>query len=148
MEERVMTGAQPINLLLVEDDDVAAEAVVRGLHRHDMNCPVIPAEDGNAALQILRGNHTAQRIDKPYLVLLDLNMPRMNGFEFLAALRADSELRDTVVFVLTTSSAESDRARAYQENIAGYIVKSATGPQFSGLARFLTEYRRAVQLPS
>jgi CheY-like chemotaxis protein len=75
-------------------------------------------------------------------------MPLMNGFEFLAALRADPALRDTVVFVLTTSNAETDRARAYHENIAGYIVKSATGPQFSGLARFLTEYHRAVQLPS
>jgi CheY-like chemotaxis protein len=143
-----MTSAQPLNLLLVEDDDVAAEAVIRGLHRHAMDCPVISAEDGNAALQILRGNHTELRIAKPYLVLLDLNMPRMNGFEFLAALRADTELRDTVVFVLTTSSAEPDRARAYQENIAGYIVKSAVGPQFSGLARLLTEYRSAVQLPT
>jgi CheY-like chemotaxis protein len=148
MEERVMTSAPPLNLLLVEDDDVAAEAVIRGLHRHSMDCPVIPAEDGHAALQILRGNHTAHRITKPYLVLLDLNMPSMNGFEFLGALRADTELRDTVVFVLTTSSAETDRARAYQQNIAGYIVKSAIGPQFSGLARFLTEYCRAVQLPT
>ena len=143
-----MTSAPPLNLLLVEDDDVAAEAVVRGLHRHAMHCPVIQAEDGNTALQILRGNHTARRIAKPYLVLLDLNMPRMNGFEFLAALRADPELCDTVVFVLTTSSAETDRARAYKKNIAGYIVKSAIGPQFSGLARFLTEYRWAVQLPA
>ncbi len=143
-----MTIEPPLNLLLVEDDDVAAEAVVRGLHRHAMCCPVIQAEDGNAALQILRGSHTARRIAKPYLVLLDLNMPRMNGFEFLGALRADPELRDTVVFVLTTSSAETDRARAYKESIAGYIVKSAIGPQFSGLARFLTEYRWAVQLPS
>jgi CheY-like chemotaxis protein len=143
-----MTGAPPLSLLLVEDDDVAAEAVVRGLHRHAIDCPVIPAEDGNAALQILRGNHTSRRIAKPYLVLLDLNMPRMNGFEFLQALRADARLRDTVVFVLTTSDAETDRARAYRENVAGYIVKSAIGPQFSGLARFLTEYRNAVQLPT
>lgn len=143
-----MTSAPPLNLLLVEDDDVAAEAVIRGLHRHAMDCPVIAAEDGKAALQILRGNHSARRIEKPYLVLLDLNMPGMNGFEFLEALRADTALRDTVVFVLTTSSAETDRARAYRENIAGYIVKSATGPQFSGLARFLTEYRLAVQLPT
>jgi hypothetical protein len=53
-----------------------------------------------------------------------------------------------VVFVLTTSDAETDRARAYRENVAGYIVKSAIGPQFSGLARFLTEYRNAVHLPT
>jgi CheY-like chemotaxis protein len=143
-----MTGIPPLSLLLVEDDDVAAEAVVRGLRRHAVIGPVIHAEDGNAALQILRGHDAGHRIAKPYLVLLDLNMPRMNGFEFLGALRGDPELRGTVVFVLTTSSAEADRARAYKENIAGYIVKSAIGPQFSGLARFLTEYRSAVQLPS
>ena len=142
-----MTSAPPFSLLLVEDDDVAAEAVVRGLQKHAMNCSVIPAEDGAAALQILRGKHSARQIAKPYLVLLDLNMPRMNGFEFLRELRADNELHDTVVFVLTTSGAETDRARAYKENIAGYMVKSAIGPQFSGLARFLTEYRGAVQLP-
>jgi len=144
-----MTATAPLlNLLLVEDDDVAAEAVIRGLKKHAMDCPVVPAEDGKAALQILRGNHSERRISKPYLVLLDLNMPRMNGFEFLEALRADPELRHTVVFVLTTSNAEADLTRAYEGNIAGYMVKSATGPKFSGLARFLAEYRGAVQLPS
>jgi CheY-like chemotaxis protein len=142
-----MTSAPPFSLLLVEDDDVAAEAVMRGLQKHALHCPVIPAEDGRAALQILRGKCSRRRIAKPYLVLLDLNMPRMNGFEFLQELRADEDLRNTVVFVLTTSGAETDRARAYRENIAGYMVKSAIGPQFSGLARFLTEYRWAVQLP-
>jgi CheY-like chemotaxis protein len=142
-----MLNAPPLNLLLVEDDDVAAEAVMRGLERHSMDCPVIPAEDGAAALQILRGQHAVHRIAKPYLVLLDLNTPRMNGFEFLRELRSDSELRGTVVFILTTSGAETDRARAYKEIIAGYMVKSAVGPQFSGLARFLTEYRWAIRFP-
>ena len=142
-----MSSAPQLSLLLVEDDDVAAEAVIRGLRKHAKDCPVVPAEDGVAALQILRGQHHTQRIAKPYLVLLDLNMPRMNGFEFLQELRADQELCGTVVFVLTTSSAERDRACAYREHIAGYMVKSAVGPQFSGLARFLTEYRAAVQLP-
>lgn len=136
-----------LSLLLVEDDDVAAEAVVRGLRKHASDCPVVPAEDGAAALHILRGEDEGHRIVKPYLVLLDLNMPRMNGFEFLRALRADDELRNTVVFVLTTSGADSDRARAYREHIAGYMVKSEVGPQFGGLARFLTEYRAAIRFP-
>lgn len=142
-----MTSAPLLSLLLVEDDDVAAEAVIRGLHKHANDCPVVPAEDGLVALQILRGRHDTHWIAKPYLVLLDLNMPRMDGFEFLRELRADNELRGTVVFVLTTSGAEHDRARAYREHIAGYMVKSEVGPQFSGLARFLTEYRAAIQFP-
>lgn len=139
-----MTNNPPtFSLLLVDDDDVAAEAVVRGLRKHSMECPIVVAEDGRAALQILRGEHI-RKIAKPYLVLLDINMPRMNGLEFLRELRLDASLKGTVVFILTTSGAEADRARAYDENVAGYMVKSAVGPQFSGLARFLTEYRSSV----
>lgn len=142
-----MTSPTPLSILLVDDDDVAAEAVVRGLAKHSMHCPIAIAEDGCAALQVLRGTHPTVRIAKPYLVLLDLNMPRMNGFEFLRELRMDKTLRGTVVFILTTSGSNAERSRAYDENVAGYIMKSGVGPQLSGLARFLTEYRAAVVLP-
>ena len=142
-----MSELRPFNLLVVDDDDVAAEAVSRGLHRHGMECPVAFAEDGFAALQILRGTHPSRRILKPYLILLDLNMPRMNGIEFLRELRLDSILGGTVVFVLSTSDSDKDRALAYRQNIAGYMVKSNLGPHFSGLARFLAEYRCAMILP-
>jgi CheY-like chemotaxis protein len=142
-----MTSAPALTLLVVDDDDVAAEAVVRGMRKHALDCPIVIAEDGMAALQILRGQHPTRQIAKPYLVLLDLNMPRMNGLEFLRELRSDGQLRGTVVFVLTTSGSDADRARAYQEFIAGYMVKSGLGPQLSGLARFLTEYRSSVLFP-
>jgi CheY-like chemotaxis protein len=142
-----MSAEPSFSVLVVDDDDVAAEAVVRGLRKHEMHCPVVLAENGSVALQVLRGAHQNRRIDKPYLVLLDLNMPEMNGLEFLRALRSDDELRGTVVFVLTTSGSDGDRNRAYRENIAGYMVKSAIGPQLRGLARFLIEYRSAVLLP-
>ena len=142
-----MASGAPFSILLVDDDDVAAEAVVRGLAKNSMHCPIAVAEDGKAALQVLHGTHPTTRIAKPYLVLLDLNMPRMNGFEFLRELRMDKELRGTVVFVLTTSGSDAERARAYEENIAGYILKSAVGPQLRGLARFLEEYRSAIVLP-
>jgi CheY-like chemotaxis protein len=142
-----VTSAPGFTLLVVDDDDVTAEAVVRGMRKHAMDCPVMIAEDGGAALQILRGTHPTRRIAKPYLVLLDLNMPGMNGIEFLRELRSDERLRGTVVFVLSGSGSESERARAYHEFIAGYLLKSGLGPQLSGLARFLTEYRAAVSLP-
>ena len=135
-----MTDSPPFSVLLVDDDDVAAEAVVRGLRKHSMECPIVIAEDGGVGLQILRGTHV-RNIAKPYIVLLDLNMPRMNGLEFLRELRLDAALKGTVVFVLTTSGAQADRARAYEHSIAGYMVKSAVGPQFKRLARFLIEYR-------
>lgn len=142
-----VTDTAPLSILLVDDDDVAAEAVVRGLAKNSMHCPIAIAEDGGAALQVLRGTHPTIRIAKPYLVLLDLNMPRMNGFEFLRELRLDKQLRSTVVFVLTTSGSDAERACAYEENIAGYMVKSGVGPRLSGLARFLTEYRSSIVLP-
>jgi CheY-like chemotaxis protein len=142
-----MTNAPAFNLLVVDDDDVAAEAVVRSMRKHAMDCSIVIAEDGMTALQILRGKHPTRRITKPRLVLLDLNMPRMSGIEFLRELRSDDHLRGTVVFVLTTSGSDADRERAYQESIAGYMVKSGLGPQLSGLARFLTEYRTAVLPP-
>ena len=142
-----MSEVSALNILLIEDDDVAAEAVTRGLHRHAAEITVTPAEDGAMALQILRGQHPTHRVAAPRLVLLDLNMPRMNGFEFLRELRSDPQLRCTVVFVLTTSDIETDRRRAYAECIAGYIVKSRLGPQCSRLAHFLSGYRAVVLLP-
>jgi CheY-like chemotaxis protein len=134
-------------ILLVEDDDVAAESVMRSLGKMGVVFPVTWAEDGSVALAILRGEDPARRVQRPLVILLDLNMPRMNGFEFLQALRADPKLRDEVVFVLTTSDSDTDRTRAYHEQIAGYMVKSAVGPQFAKLLQLLTSYVAAVELP-
>ena len=91
---------QPVQVLLVDDDDVDAEMVVRGFKNHRIANPVTVAENGTEALKILRGNGHGP-FAKPFLILLDLNMPGMNGFEFLEQLRDDSKLRDSVVFVLT-----------------------------------------------
>jgi len=143
-----MNNSTKVNILLVDDDDVAAEAVVRSLRKHAMDFPVTLACDGIEALEILRGTHPDLSIEKPYLILLDLNMPRMNGFEFLQDIRSDTQLHDSIVFVLTTSDFESDKTRAYHEHIAGYMVKSAVGPQFAKLAALLDNYRSTVALPA
>lgn len=135
-----------LNVLVVDDDDVTAECITRSLRKISNRFQFHIAEDGLQALQMLRGEQGAA-IPKPYLILLDLNMPRMNGFEFLEVLRADPALRDSVVFVLTTSDADADRSRAYNEIIAGYMVKSSVGPQFMRLSRLLSEYSEAVLLP-
>ena len=140
-------GRPALTLLLVEDDDVAAEAVVRSLAKAGLSFPTVWAEDGQQALHALRGNDPARKVPRPRVTLLDLNMPRMNGFEFLQALRADAELCDDVVFVLTTSDADNDRMRAYHEHVAGYMVKAAVGPQFARLAQLLGLYQHAIRLP-
>jgi len=141
--------SEPLNLsiVLVEDDDVAAESVMRGLKRSGVSAPVVWAQDGEMALQVLRGADPERSAERPRVVLLDLNMPRMNGFEFLQHVRADPVLRDEVVFVLTTSDTDADRMRAYHENVAGYMVKASVGPQFAKLAQLLQSYRLAVRLP-
>ncbi len=143
-----MTEPLPtLTILLAEDDDVAAEAVVRSLHKAGLHFPVVWAEDGEQALRALRGEDPARRVPRPRVVLLDLNMPRMNGFEFLQALRADADLRSDVVFVLTTSDTDADRVRAFHGQIAGYMVKSAVGPQFARLVQLLGLYQHAIRLP-
>jgi len=136
-----------LSILLIEDDDVAAEAVRRCLSRNGMRVPLIWVQDGLTALAVLRGQSNKAFVPRPRIVLLDLNMPGMSGIEFLSALRADRTLRDEVVFVLTTSDAEEDRARAYREQIAGYMVKSAVGPQFAKVAGLLKAYQDSVCLP-
>lgn len=136
-----------LNVLLVEDDDVAAEAVSRSFTKYNLDFPITHASDGVEALDILLNEHPEKNIEKPFIILLDLNMPRMNGFEFLESLRSDERIADSIIFVLTTSNADTDRTRAYNENIAGYMVKSALGPQFANMVRLIENYRDAVQLP-
>ena len=136
-----------LSVLLIEDDDVAAEAVVRGVRKHGLNIPVVIAENGLEALDVLRNKHPERKLAKPYVILLDLNMPRMNGFEFLTELRGDPILSESVVFVLTTSDNDIDKSRAYQEHVAGYMVKSSIGPQFYKLVQLLEDYKDAVELP-
>lgn len=148
-QTRTRAGQPPrrLSVLLVEDDDVAAEAVERSLRKHEVDCTVVWAEDGQVALEILHGRHPTKSISAPFMILLDLNMPRMNGFEFLQELRADTRLRASVVFVLTTSDSDGDRTRAYHENIAGFMVKACVGPQFARLASLILDYRNSVKLP-
>ncbi len=134
-----------LSILLVEDDDVAAEAVQRSMKKAGLHLPIVVAENGKVALEILRGNHAQSTIAAPYVILLDLNMPVMNGFEFLECVRSDELLRVAVVFVLTTSDADSDRMRAYYNNVAGYMVKSAVGPQFAKMVSLLEAYQLAVE---
>jgi len=135
------------NLLIVEDDDVAAESIQRSLMKADLPFTAVIAEDGLVALQILRGEHPTKKIANPLIVLLDLNMPKMDGFEFLHTIRNDQFLRPLVVFVLTTSSSDVDRRKAYNENIAGYMVKNSMGERFSKLFKLLSDYIETVELP-
>jgi CheY-like chemotaxis protein len=129
-----------MSVLVVDDDDVAQEAVLRALRKQAAPPTVVPAEDGLVALQILRGEHPARILQPPFVVLLDLNMPRMNGQEFLRALRDDGALRDTVVYVLSTSNTERDRAMAHGFGVAGYLEKDRDALDPPSLGRLLARH--------
>ena len=137
-----------VSILLVDDDDVEREAVIRGLRGNKLTNPIVTARDGIEALEVLRGENGRDRLPRPYVVLLDLNMPRMDGLQCLQAIRADSELEDSVVFILTTSKGEVDRHLTYMSHVAGYMVKSDVGPSFSKMADMLGFYWAAVELPT
>lgn len=118
-------SAKPGSTVLVIDDDVVdREFVHRALEAADDRLEIVEAENGVEALDLIHGSARRPPLTPPLAILLDLNMPRMNGFEFLAALRADPAHAATPVFVLTTSSALVDRERAEALGITGYVVKS------------------------
>ncbi|NKI99080.1 response regulator [Novosphingobium sp. SG707] len=135
-----------VNILVVDDDDVAAETVRRSLSKVGGHFHVVEAGDGQEGLDILRGR-SDKRLHRPYITLLDLNMPRMNGFEFLEAVRGDPTLASSVIFVLSTSDSDADRTRAYKDQVAGYMLKSAIGPQMVRLTALLHDYAQSVRLP-
>jgi CheY-like chemotaxis protein len=136
-----------VTLLLVEDDLVDAEAIQRAFRQQRIANPFVVVPDGVAALAALRGEPGAPEVPHPYVVLLDLNMPRMNGIEFLEALRADPALARTVVFVLTTSDREEDKVAAYDHHVAGYILKSRAGEDFLEVIKLLRVYWRLIEFP-
>lgn len=137
---------EEVTVLLVEDNDVDVEATRRAFGRHRIANRVVVAHDGIEALEVLRGEGE-EPLHQPYIILLDLNMPRMNGIEFLQEIRSDPDLKKSVVFIVTTSDADKDRVRSYDLNVAGYIVKSNIGPDFERLIGMLDSYWKVVTLP-
>lgn len=133
-----------LNILLVEDDEVDVMTVQRAFREVNFGNPIHHAEDGVAALELLRSDGVPTN---RLLILLDLNMPRMGGIEFLQELRADPELKKLPVVVLTTSDQESDRVEAYELNVAGYLVKPVTFGDFIRLVSAFKTYWTYVELP-
>ena len=142
-----MSPQQPVNLLVVEDNEIDREALRRAFRRHGVAQPVIDVDDGVEALAVLRGERDAA-LRRPYLILLDLNLPRMNGIELLDEIRRDPQLADSVVFVLTTSRSDDDKSAAYAHHVAGYLVKGDLGTGFAGLLELITAYCKVVELPA
>ena len=133
-----------LNILLVEDDEVDVMNVRRAFKKNNICNPLWVAGNGIEALATLRGGEMPR---ERRLVLLDLNMPRMNGIEFLRQLRADPEHGGTPVVVLTTSNDDRDRVEAYHLNVAGYILKPVTFVSFVEAMATLNKYWTLVEMP-
>ena len=134
----------PLNILLVEDDEVDVMNVKRAFDKKHISNPLFVAGNGLEALEKLRSGAVPQG---RRIVLLDLNMPRMNGIEFLRELRSDPALAPTPVVVLTTSNNDRDKIDAFNLNVAGYLVKPVTFAEFSDLMVTLNKYWTLVEMP-
>lgn len=138
-----------INILLVEDDEVDVMNVQRAFKKYKITNPLHVAENGLEALEMLRSQagKPAQVPASRRLILLDLNMPKMNGLEFLHEIRQDEDLKRTPVIVLTTSDEDKDRIEAYNLNVAGYILKPVTFGNFAEVMVALNKYWALCEMP-
>jgi CheY-like chemotaxis protein len=140
-------GDSLINILLVEDDEVDVMNVMRAFKKNNIKNPLYVAENGLDALAILRGESTEKIIPMPRIILLDLNMPKMGGIEFLKELRNDDRLKNISVFVMTTSNEDNDKIEAYNLNVAGYILKPLSIEKFISAVGILKNYWMLCEFP-
>jgi CheY-like chemotaxis protein len=137
-----MQNSKPI--LLIEDDDVDVMTVKRALKDLKVSNELITAGDGEEAIQHLRSKSAT----KPCIVLLDLNMPKMDGTEFLKIVKADKALKKIPVVILTTSNSDRDVIDSFERGAAGYMVKSVDYEKFVETIRAIDQYWTLSKLPS
>lgn len=139
---------QPIEVLLVDDDQADVLLTTRMLKRGQIVLDVTVAHDGEQALSLLKERSTSQQ-KLPDIILLDINMPRMNGFEVLQAIRAEPDLHLVPVVMLTTSDAHDDIRRVYELKANCYVTKPVTFEQFQHAIKTLSDFWfTIVRLPS
>ena len=137
-----MQTSEPI--LLVEDDTVDAMTVKRALKELKAMNDIVHVTNGEEALEYLRDENN----EKPCIILLDFNMPKMNGAEFLRIIKVDEELRRIPVVVLTTSKNERDIIESFDLSVAGYMIKPIDYKQFVETIRTIEAYWKLSRVPS
>lgn len=136
-----MKETKLVNILVAEDDEVDVMNIQRAFKKNNMSNPVYYAKNGLEAWEMLKGigGHPSI-VPSPKVVLLDINMPKMNGLELLEKIRADEELKSLSVFMLTTSDDDTDKWRAQNLNVAGYIIKPVNFEKFVSAVATLNKY--------
>lgn len=135
-----MTKKEIPSILLVEDDEVDIMNVKRAFKKNNIENPLHIAMNGLEALELLRRDDWGPSNPRPKVIISDINMPKMNGIEFIQEVRKDSSLKSLTVFVMTTSSEDSDKIDAYNLNVAGYIVKPMSFAKFVSAVGTLNEF--------
>ena len=136
-----MPTSREVNILVVEDDEIDVKALLMAFKKLKIANPVTVAKDG------IEGWEALQSLARPYLLILDINMPRMNGIELLGKIRATEKYHDSIVFVLTTSTDDKDKFEAYNLNVAGYMLKSDMGTSFIRAIEMVEQYWKVVEFP-
>jgi CheY-like chemotaxis protein len=136
-----MRGSKIVTILLVEDDEIDVKALKWAFDKLKIANPLVVARDGVAAWEML------QTLSRPYLIITDINMPRMNGIELLRKIRQSEQFRDSIVFALTTSNDEEDKIAAYNLNVAGYMLKTDMGTSFQRAIALIDNYWKVVEFP-
>jgi CheY-like chemotaxis protein len=136
-----MRETRAVTILLVEDDEVDIKALRRAFDNLKIANPIQIAHDGVEAWEMLAA------IPRPFLIITDINMPRMNGLELVGKIRENEAFHDSIVFVLTTSNEEQDKIDAYNLNVTGYMLKSEMGASFTRAIELVQNYWRVVELP-
>jgi CheY-like chemotaxis protein len=135
-------SSRVVTILLVEDDEVDVKALKWAFEKLKVANPLVIARDGVEALELMAS------LQRPYLVITDINMPRMNGIELLRKIRQNPDFSDSIVFVLTTSNDEQDKIDAYNLNVAGYMLKTDMGTSFTRAISLIDNYWKVVEFPS
>jgi len=136
-------------ILLVEDDDVDVENVVRAFKKNKIDNPLYVTENGEDALRFLRFEGKYKDLKKnsrPGIILLDINMPIMNGIEFLNIIKSDDDFKKIPVIVLTSSREENDRVESYKLGVAGYVVKPVDPNKFAEAIQTIEHYWSLCEL--
>lgn len=138
-------------LMIVEDNETDVMCIKRAFEKNGVSKPIITAANGEEALAYLKGEGESEEgagVRTPNLILLDLNMPIMNGFEFLAAIKADERFCSIPVIVLTSSTSKVDMNDSYKNSVAGYIEKPLDPEEYSEIIRILDQYWTLNYLPT
>ena len=138
-------------LMIVEDNETDIICLKRAFEKNGVSKPIITAGNGEEALAYLKGVESSNENERariPNLILLDLNMPIMNGFEFLGAIKADERFRSIPVIVLTSSTSKVDMNESYKNYVAGYIEKPLDPEEYSEIIKILDDYWTLNFLPT